>query len=155
VAALAGQPGLTSVQPFHLVPRWSEQLAAFFNVVAMMGTASFTPLGARVRTGAAFGPCLVTSAADYRRAGGHEAAPAGVLDDVALAKTFERAGLPAQRPPSSPRGCRSVGWRPATSPSPSSWRCTSAGSGRSARSSPWPTRSPSPCSSRSSCARRS
>jgi 4,4'-diaponeurosporenoate glycosyltransferase len=96
VAALAGQPGLTSVQPFHLVPRWSEQLAAFFNVVAMMGTASFTPLGARVRTGAAFGPCLVTSAADYRRAGGHEAAPAGVLDDVALAKTFERAGLPVR-----------------------------------------------------------
>jgi 4,4'-diaponeurosporenoate glycosyltransferase len=96
VAALARRPGLTSVQPFHLVPSPGEQLAAFFNVVAMMGTLACTPLGPRVRPRGAFGPCLVTSTSDYRDAGGHAAVPAGVLDDVALAAAYHRAGLPVR-----------------------------------------------------------
>lgn len=93
IAALGAQPGLTSIQPFHLVPRWRERLAVFFNIVGMMGTAAFTPLGSRVAPRGAFGPCLATSVADYRQAGGHEAARASVLDDVALAAAYRRAGL--------------------------------------------------------------
>ena len=96
VAALARRPGLTSLQPFHRVPTSVEQLAAFFNVVAMMGTLAFTPLGSRLRPRGAFGPCLVTSTSDYRDAGGHAAVPAGVLDDVALAGAYRRAGLPVR-----------------------------------------------------------
>jgi 4,4'-diaponeurosporenoate glycosyltransferase len=46
----------------------------------------------RDRTGAAFGPVVVCWAADYQWAGGHE--PAGVLDDVALARAFRAEGLP-------------------------------------------------------------
>ena len=96
IAGLGAAEGLTSVQPFHVVPRWSERLAAFFNIVGMMGTVAFTPMGPRLRPRGAFGPCLVTRAADYRLAGGHEAARAGVLDDVALADAYRRAGLPVR-----------------------------------------------------------
>ena len=96
IAALGAEAGLTSIQPFHLVPRWSERLAAFFNIVGLMGTGACTPLGRRLVPGGAFGPCLATAATDYRRAGGHEAARAGVLDDLALAQAYRRAGLPVR-----------------------------------------------------------
>lgn len=96
IAALAARPGLTSIQPFHLVPRPAERLAAFFNIVGVMGTAIGTPLGDRLRPGGAFGPCLGTTVADYRAVGGHGAARASVLDDVALAAAYRRAGLPVR-----------------------------------------------------------
>ena len=96
IAALGARPGLTSVQPFHLVPRWSERLAAFFNIVAIMGTLSCTPLGRRLSPVGAFGPCLATPTSDYRLVGGHEAARSSVLDDLALAVAYRRAGLPVR-----------------------------------------------------------
>lgn len=96
IAALASRPGLTSVQPFHVVPSWQERSAAFFNIVAVMGALIGTPLGRRVAPAAAFGPCLGTTAAAYRAAGGHEAARSSVLDDVALAAAYRRADLPVR-----------------------------------------------------------
>ncbi len=93
VAGLAATGGLYSVQPWHEVPRPSERLAAVFNVVAMMGTAAFAPgRGGRASVGA-FGPCLLTTAADYRSAGGHAAVRGAVLDDLALARRYRAAGL--------------------------------------------------------------
>jgi 4,4'-diaponeurosporenoate glycosyltransferase len=95
VAGLATERrGLVSLQPFHLVPRPVERLAAFCNLVGVMGTGAFTPLGDRLRARGAFGPCLATSADDYRRAGGHAAVADSVLDDVALAQRYRAAGLP-------------------------------------------------------------
>lgn len=93
IVGLAARGGLTSIQPFHLVPRWQERLAAFFNIVGMMGTAACTPLGTRIQPRGAFGPCLASTAADYRASGGHEAARASVLDDVAIARAYRRAGI--------------------------------------------------------------
>ncbi|MEX2659608.1 MAG: glycosyltransferase family 2 protein [Acidimicrobiales bacterium] len=93
IVGLAARGGLTSIQPFHLVPRWQERLAAFFNVVGMMGTAACTPLGTRIQPRGAFGPCLASTAADYRASGGHEGARASVLDDVAIARAYRGAGL--------------------------------------------------------------
>lgn len=94
IAGHAASGGLYSVQPWHEVPRASERLAAIFNLVAMMGTTAFTP---RPRPGGAvgaFGPCLLTSAADYRAAGGHAAVRSAVLDDLALAARYRGAGMP-------------------------------------------------------------
>lgn len=93
-AGLAAAGGLYSVQPWHEVHRPHERLAAVFNVVAMMGTTAFTPgRDGRAAVGA-FGPCLVTSMADYRRAGGHESVASSVLDDLALADRYRGAALP-------------------------------------------------------------
>ncbi len=85
--------GLYSVQPWHDVARPHERLAALFNVVALMGTSAFTPLGPRRSVGA-FGPCLVTTAGDYRASGGHAGVRGEVLDDLALASRYRAAGLP-------------------------------------------------------------
>jgi 4,4'-diaponeurosporenoate glycosyltransferase len=84
--------GLVSVQPFHEVVRPYEQLSAYFNVVALLGSSRF---GRRPgRRAMAFGPCLLTSRADHARAGGHAAVRAEILDDVGLASAYRRAGLP-------------------------------------------------------------
>jgi 4,4'-diaponeurosporenoate glycosyltransferase len=93
VAAHTG--GLLSVQPFHVTERAGEQLSAFPNVVSMMGTGAFSPLlGAA--SGAAFGPCLLTSRADYVAVGGHAVVKAAVAEDVELARRYAALGLPVR-----------------------------------------------------------
>lgn len=84
--------GLVSVQPHHRVEAAHEQLSAYFNVVALMSSDAFT--GRPTRRPMAFGPCLLTTREDHRAAGGHAAVRADVLDDVALARAYDRAGLP-------------------------------------------------------------
>lgn len=85
--------GLISVQPYHVTCRPYEQLSAFFNIVLMAAMGAFTPLGARLRPGGAFGPCMLCSREDYNRAGGHRAVRAEVLEDIPLGKQFLRSGL--------------------------------------------------------------
>lgn len=86
--------GLVSVQPFHDVVRPYEQLSAYFNVVSVLASAASTRRPGRRPM--AFGPCLLTSRADYERAGGHAAVRAEILDDVQLAVAYQRAGLPVR-----------------------------------------------------------
>jgi 4,4'-diaponeurosporenoate glycosyltransferase len=96
VADAVAADGLTSVQPWHEVPRPHERLAALFNVVGLMATGACTPLGDRFPVRGAFGPCLATSAATYRRVGGHAAVAPEPLDDVALAGAYRGAGEPVR-----------------------------------------------------------
>jgi 4,4'-diaponeurosporenoate glycosyltransferase len=84
--------GLLSVQPFHVTGRPYERLSAFFNVVAMMGSDAFTPLGRRLAPAGAFGPVLVTERTVYASVGGHQAVAGAVLDDVALARAYRDHG---------------------------------------------------------------
>jgi 4,4'-diaponeurosporenoate glycosyltransferase len=84
--------GLVSVQPFHEAERSYEQLSSYFNVVSLMASAAFGRHPER--RAMAFGPCLLTSRADYERAGGHAAVRGEILDDVSLAAAYRRAGLP-------------------------------------------------------------
>jgi hypothetical protein len=86
--------GLLSVQPFHVVRRGYEQLSAYFNAVSLLASGAF---GARPpRRSMAFGPVLLTSRADWEAAGTHAAVRADVLDDVALARAYDAAGLPVR-----------------------------------------------------------
>lgn len=94
LALHAGQGGLVSVQPFHQVVRPYEQLSAYFNVVSLLGSGAFAARPARRPM--AFGPCLLTSRAHYERAGGHATVRGEILDDVALAGAYQRAGLPVR-----------------------------------------------------------
>jgi 4,4'-diaponeurosporenoate glycosyltransferase len=86
--------GLVSVQPFHRVVRPYEQLSAYFNVVSLLASGAFTrhPVGRPM----AFGPCLLTSRADYDSVGGHASVRGEILDDVQLAAAYDRAGLPVR-----------------------------------------------------------
>ena len=92
VAAHRRCGGLLSVQPYHRVRRGYERLSAVFNLVSLMGSGAFALRRARPMR-VAFGPCLVTSAADYVRVGGHEAVRREVVEDMALAARYADADL--------------------------------------------------------------
>ena len=80
--------GLVSVQPYHRTEKAYEQLSVLFNLVGLMAV----PMGPGC--GVAFGPALVSSRADYVRAGGHGAVAGKVVEDWFLAHCYEQAGLP-------------------------------------------------------------
>ena len=92
VASQAAGGGMVSVQPDHRVPSAAEQLNAYFNVIAMMGVGAFTPLGERRRPNGGFGPVLLVDRRDYAALDGHRAVAGELLDDVALAQRWRRAG---------------------------------------------------------------
>jgi 4,4'-diaponeurosporenoate glycosyltransferase len=85
--------GLLSVQPYHVTIAPYEELSAYCSTVAMLGSGAFAAGGA-VGAPVAFGPCLMSSAVDYERSGGHDAVRAEVLEDVRLARAYGAAGLP-------------------------------------------------------------
>jgi 4,4'-diaponeurosporenoate glycosyltransferase len=93
VAEHARRGGLVSVQPYHVTRRPYEQLSAYANVVAMMGTGAFAPRRDH-RARGAFGACVFTSLADYQAAGGHAAVRGHVVEDVELAARYTRSGRP-------------------------------------------------------------
>lgn len=82
------QGGLVSVQPYHRTEKPYEQLSLLFNLVGLMAVR----LGPSC--GVAFGPAMVSSRADYLRAGGHEAVADKVVEDWFLAHRYEQLGLP-------------------------------------------------------------
>ncbi len=88
------QKGLLTVQPYHVTCKAYEQLSAFFNIVLMAAINAFTPLGHRLKPGGGFGACALCSREDYFRLGGHTTVKAEVLEDLALAKRFQRYNLP-------------------------------------------------------------
>ena len=86
--------GLVSVQPHHTTEAPYEQLSALCNAVAVLGSGLLSPIGRwRGRAVAAVGPCLATSARDYRAVGGHAVVRGQVAEDVALAACYRAAGL--------------------------------------------------------------
>jgi 4,4'-diaponeurosporenoate glycosyltransferase len=80
-AEVAARGGLISVQPWHRTGSAVEGLSLFPNLVSMMAVD-------------AFGPVLAARRADHERAGGHEAVRGAAMEDVALARSYRRAGLP-------------------------------------------------------------
>jgi 4,4'-diaponeurosporenoate glycosyltransferase len=84
--------GLVSVAPHHEMRRTYERLSVPFNIVSFMGVGAAMP-GRRGRSEGVFGPCLVTSRADYEQVGGHASVRASVVDDLALARRYEEHGL--------------------------------------------------------------
>ena len=85
----AGPDGLLSVQPYHVVERPYEQLSAVCNTVPVLasGIAAVRP---RRSAPVAFGPCLLTGAADLAAVGGFAAVAGEVVEDAALARAVRR-----------------------------------------------------------------
>jgi 4,4'-diaponeurosporenoate glycosyltransferase len=93
--ALDHRDGLLSVMPYHRMQRQYERLSAFFSVISLMGVGAASARRSAPVTGA-FGPCLACDRRDYDAVGGHEAIRGAVVDDVAMARRFLRAGLPVR-----------------------------------------------------------
>jgi 4,4'-diaponeurosporenoate glycosyltransferase len=108
LATIATREGaLVSVQPWHDVGPTYEQLSMMPNLAALMGSGVFALV--RSRRKLAFGPVLVTTRAAYDRAGGFEAVRGETVEDVALARRYDRVrvltgrGLATFRMHHSPR----------------------------------------------------
>ncbi len=86
--------GLISVQPYHQMKRAYEKLSAFFNIITMAGTGSFSLFAGKFAARGAFGPCLICSREDYFKTGGHSRARHQVLESMGVAGAFREAGLP-------------------------------------------------------------
>ena len=95
VDALDRRQGLLSVMPYHRMHRQYERLSAFFTVISLMGIGAASARRSAPVTGA-YGPCLACDRRDYDAVGGHQAIRGAVVDDVALAQRFRRAGLPVR-----------------------------------------------------------
>lgn len=89
VAEQRATGAVVSVQPFHTVPTWWEQLSGLFNVVAVMGVGA----GGRSPNGV-FGPVICCALRDYRSIGGHASVRTEVVEDIALGRKFQRLGVP-------------------------------------------------------------
>lgn len=70
--------GVISIQPFHRILSWYENLSSFFNLQVIPSLS----LGPKTR--GLFGPVICISSQDYNLAGGHRAVKSSVLDDVEL-----------------------------------------------------------------------
>lgn len=100
-AALDADPGpVHSVQPWHATETAGEQASILCNVVALMGSGAFTPLGARVEPRVAYGPVLALRRSVYSAVGGHAAD--GVrgrhTEDIGLAREVGRSRVYTGRP---------------------------------------------------------
>ncbi|MCK9253665.1 MAG: glycosyltransferase [Clostridiales bacterium] len=92
--SLGGRGGL-SLQPWHTIERFCENMSVVFNIIVMAGIGVFTPWGTRLRGAGLFGPCLLCNRQDYFEVGGHQAIHDQVMDDLALGRSLQKAGLPA------------------------------------------------------------
>ncbi len=89
-----GGCGLLSIQPFHYMEKWYEQLAAVFNIVTIAGMNAFTLLGNRLKPIGAFGPCNLCLKEEYFNVGGHEIVRGDILESLGLGRAFLEANLP-------------------------------------------------------------
>jgi 4,4'-diaponeurosporenoate glycosyltransferase len=92
VAARRRDGGVVSIWPYHHVERPYEHLSALFNVVALMSLGAGSALPPR-RMREAMGPVLLTSSADYRTVGGHEAVRGEITESLALGRRYADAGF--------------------------------------------------------------
>lgn len=90
-AEVARRPdAAVSVQPWHDMVRPAERLSLVPNLVVVMGTGAFGPLGVAAAGPVAFGPVFACRRDAYERSGGH-AHPSvrhAVVEDLALARLF-------------------------------------------------------------------
>lgn len=93
-AALRSDADLLSFWPRQVLGTPGERLLVPQLDVVLLGFLPFALAEARPdpALSAANGQCLVFKAEAYRRAGGHEAVRADVVEDVALARAMKRAG---------------------------------------------------------------
>jgi hypothetical protein len=96
LAALALRTGgVVSAHPRHRVVKAYERLSAGPALVALLGAGTGGPDRRRWwRRAFAFGPALAMPSPVYRRIGGHAAVRSSIVDDVSLAASADRAGVP-------------------------------------------------------------
>ena len=80
-----------SIQPYHVMKKGYESLSLFFNLIVMMTTGLFTPLGSKMNASSFFGPCQIISKEDYWKVDGHAVAKHAVLEDMVLGEALRKS----------------------------------------------------------------
>ena len=86
--------GVVSIQPYHKIQKFYENLSMFFNIILMAGMGSFTPLQTKIKPIGVFSPCMICKKDDYFKIGGHKGIKIKVMEDIEIGKSFLKAGVP-------------------------------------------------------------
>lgn len=81
-----------SVQPFHAVRKWYEQLCLFFNVISV-GALGINQNNEVNKTSGLFGPLILIPKKVYKKIGGHASIKASILDDMSLGEELDKANI--------------------------------------------------------------
>ena len=85
--------GVLSIQPYHKMRNFYEQLSAFFNIIVMAGIGAFTVLGRRIKPIGLFGPVVVMKRQYYLDSGGHDKVKGEILEDVVFGSILQNKGM--------------------------------------------------------------
>jgi len=86
--------GVISIQPYHKIKKFYENLSMFFNIILMAGMGTFTPLQTKIKPIGVFGPCMICKKDDYFKIDGHKGIKSKVIEDIEIGKSFLKAGVP-------------------------------------------------------------
>lgn len=81
-----------SVQPFHTVKKWHEQLSLFFNLISIGALGINRDNWAR-KTSGLFGPLILIPKKTYELVGGHACVKTNVLEDMTLGEQLDKAQI--------------------------------------------------------------
>lgn len=80
-----------SVQPYHKTNKMYEQFSMMFNLVQIAANGTALP---KPHNLGLYGPVILISQSDYRKAGGHESAKGSVIEDMTLGLQLKKMSLP-------------------------------------------------------------
>lgn len=79
-----------SIQPYHKTEKTYEQVSLLFNLVQIAANGIALP---KPHTIGLYGPVILISRADYRKAGGHESVRRSVVEDISFGQRLKKAGM--------------------------------------------------------------
>jgi len=82
-----------SVQPFHTVKKWYEQLCLFFNLISV-GALGINRHDDAAKTSGLFGPLILIPKKTYEDIGGHASVKGNILEDMTLGEELDQAKIP-------------------------------------------------------------
>lgn len=88
--------GILSVQPYHVIQNWYENISVIFNLMTIVGMNIFSITKGKKGTKSAFGPILLTNKADYKEVQGHLNAKNEIIEGFALSKAYNDANMPVE-----------------------------------------------------------
>lgn len=90
--ACTNEDAVVSVQPYHKINKFYENISILFNMIAFAGINSFTFAGRLFKPKGVYGPVMAVSAEKYFSAGGHKSVNGYVLEDMEIGRMFAEKG---------------------------------------------------------------
>ena len=89
----ATEGAVVSVQPYHKIKKFYENISVLFNMIAFAGINSFTIAGRLFKPKGVYGPVMAIPAEKYFASGGHKSVNGYVLEDMEMGRVFADKGF--------------------------------------------------------------